>query len=100
QSLRVNALKYEEVLTYVSRMYVDDVDSEDLTNHAIVSMLEKLDPHTSFISREDVKDANQRIDGNFVGVGVRFQILKDTLIVVEAIPGGPSEKLGIRAGDK
>lgn len=100
QSLRNNALKYEEVLTYVSRMYVDDVDSEDLTNHAIVSMLEKLDPHTSFISREDVKDANQRIDGNFVGVGVRFQILKDTLIVVEAIPGGPSEKLGIRAGDK
>ncbi len=100
QSLRLNSLKFEEILTYVNRMYVDDVDSDDLTNHAIVSMLEKLDPHTSYITKEDVKDANQRIDGNFVGVGVRFQILKDTLIVVEAIPGGPSEKLGIRAGDK
>jgi len=81
-------------------MYVDDADAESLTDHAIVSMLEKLDPHTTYISKADVKDANQRIDGNFVGVGVRFQILKDTLIVVEAIPGGPSEKLGIQAGDK
>ena len=100
QSLRINSLKFEEILTYVNRMYVDDADMEELTDHAIVNMLEKLDPHTSYITRADVKDANQRIDGNFVGVGVRFQILKDTLIVVEAIPGGPSEKLGIQAGDK
>lgn len=100
QTLKINSLKFEEILTYVNRMYVEDVDTEELTDHAIVSMLEKLDPHTSYISRADVKDANQRIDGNFVGVGVRFQILKDTLIVVEAIPGGPSEKLGIQAGDK
>ncbi len=100
QSVRMNSLKFEEILTYVNRMYVDDADSEALTDHAIVSMLEKLDPHTTYITKADVKDANQRIDGNFVGVGVRFQILKDTLIVVEAIPGGPSEKLGIQAGDK
>ncbi|MDD2984307.1 MAG: S41 family peptidase [Crocinitomicaceae bacterium] len=100
QSVRSNSLKFEEILTYVNRMYVDDADAESLTDHAIVSMLEKLDPHTTYISKADVKDANQRIDGNFVGVGVRFQILKDTLIVVEAIPGGPSEKLGIQAGDK
>ena len=100
QTLQINSLKFEEILTYVNRMYVEDVDIEALTYQAIVSMLEQLDPHTSYISRADVKDANQRIDGNFVGVGVRFQILKDTLIVVEAIPGGPSEKLGIQAGDK
>ena len=100
QAVRLNSLKFEEILTYVDRMYVEDVDSEELTDYAITMMLEKLDPHTSYISKADVKDANQRIDGNFVGVGVRFQILKDTLIVVEAIPGGPSEKLGIRAGDK
>lgn len=100
QAVRVNSLKFEEILTYVNRMYVDDADAESLTDYAIVSMLEKLDPHTTYISKADVKDANQRIDGNFVGVGVRFQILKDTLIVVEAIPGGPSEKLGIQAGDK
>lgn len=100
QVVRMNSLKFEEILTHVNRMYVDDADAEALTDHAIVSMLEKLDPHTTYISKADVKDANQRIDGNFVGVGVRFQILKDTLIVVEAIPGGPSEKLGIQAGDK
>jgi carboxyl-terminal processing protease len=63
-------------------------------------MLEKLDPHSTYISKDDVDDANQRIEGNFVGIGIRFQLLKDTLMVVETIPGGPSEKIGLRAGDR
>lgn len=92
--------KFEEVLTYVNKMYVDDVNDEELTDAAIVAMLEKLDPHSTFISKEEVHDANERIDGNFVGIGIRFQILKDTLMVVATIPGGPSEKLGILPGDK
>ncbi|MDX2362886.1 MAG: S41 family peptidase [Crocinitomicaceae bacterium] len=95
-----NSYKFSEILNYIEMMYVDDVDGDDLTNAAIVAMLEKLDPHTTYISSEDVNDANERIVGNFVGVGIRFQILKDTLHVVQTIPGGPSEKVGLLAGDK
>ena len=89
--------KFDEVLTYVNKMYVDDVDAEELTDAAIVALLEKLDPHSTFISKEEVNGANERINGNFVGIGIRFQILKDTLMVVSTISGGPSEKLGLRA---
>lgn len=92
--------KFDEILNYINRMYVDDVNAEELTDAAIVAMLEKLDPHSVYISKEDVDDANQAINGSFVGVGIRFQILKDTLMVVQTIPGGPSEKVGILAGDK
>ncbi len=92
--------KFDEVLTYINKLYVDDVNDEELTDAAIVALLEKLDPHSTFISKEEVDEANQRINGNFVGIGIRFQILKDTLHVVATIPGGPSEKLGILPGDK
>src|SRR5690606_5902655 len=92
--------KFDEVLTYINKMYVDDVDDKALTDAAIVALLEKLDPHSTFISKEEVEDANEKINGNFVGIGIRFQILKDTLMVVSTIPGGPSEKLGILPGDK
>ena len=94
------SVKFDEVITYVNRMYVDEVDDEELTNTAIVALLEKLDPHSTFISKDEVDSANERINGNFVGVGIRFQILKDTLIVVSTIPGGPSEKIGLLAGDQ
>ncbi len=100
QDIKTNAQKIEEVFTYINHLYVDDVNNSKLTEAAIVAALEKLDPHSSYISKEDVDDANQMINGNFVGVGIRFQLLKDTLIVVGTVPGGPSEKIGIRAGDK
>lgn len=92
--------RIDEIMMYVSKMYVDDVDRKKLMDAAIVGMLEELDPHSTYISKEEVDDAKSSIEGSFVGIGIRFQILKDTLIVVETIPGGPSEKLGIRAGDK
>lgn len=95
-----NTQKFDEILTYVNKLYVDTVNDDQLTDAAIVALLEKLDPHSTYISKEEVDDANERINGSFVGIGIRFQILKDTLIVVQTIPGGPSEKLGIRAGDK
>ena len=95
-----NALKLREVFTYVDRMYVDEVDGDDIADEAIVSMLEKLDPHSTYIPSKDVQRANESIKGSFVGIGIRFQILKDTLMVVNPIPGGPSEKVGIQAGDK
>ena len=92
--------KFDEVLTYVSKLYVDNVNSDALTDAAIIGLLEKLDPHSTYISKEEVNEANERINGNFVGIGIRFQILKDTLMVVATIPGGPSEKLGLMPGDK
>lgn len=95
-----NSQKFDEILTYVNSLYVDTVNDEQLTDAAIVAMLEKLDPHSVYISREEVDDANEKINGSFVGIGIRFQILKDTLVVVQTIPGGPSEKLGIKAGDR
>ncbi len=95
-----NTRKYAEILTYVNHMYVDEVDQKKLTEHAIRSLLEELDPHSSYISSEDVDDANEKINGSFVGVGIRFQIVKDTLQVVQTIPGGPSEKVGLMAGDR
>jgi carboxyl-terminal processing protease len=91
--------RISEALGYIDYYYVDAVDAQDLANEAIVAMLEKLDPHSVYIPKEEVEDANQQINGSFVGIGVRFQIMKDTLMVVNPIPGGPSEKLGIRAGD-
>ncbi len=95
-----NSQRFAEVLTYVNQMYVDEVNSDELTEIAINALLENLDPHSSYIPKEDVDDANEKINGSFVGVGIRFQILKDTLQVVHTIPGGPSEKVGLRAGDR
>jgi carboxyl-terminal processing protease len=92
--------KFDEVLTYVSRMYVDTVNNDQLTDAAIIALLEKLDPHSTYISKEEVAEANSSINGSFVGIGIRFQIMKDTLHVVATIPGGPSEKLGILPGDQ
>ncbi|MGB0424985.1 MAG: S41 family peptidase, partial [Flavobacteriales bacterium] len=92
--------KFGTLLYYIEQMYVDSVDSEALTEKAIRGMLEDLDPHSSYISSSDVQDANAPLKGNFDGIGIQFNILKDTILVVSPISGGPSEKLGIQAGDK
>ncbi len=92
--------KFEKLLDYIHNMYVDSVNTESLTEDAFVGMLEELDPHSIYIPRKEVQEMNAPLKGSFTGVGIRFQILKDTLMVVQAIPGGPSEKAGIRAGDK
>jgi carboxyl-terminal processing protease len=94
------AQRIGEIYNYIDQMYVDSVDYNRISEAAIVSMLEELDPHSTYIPAKDVQGANQRIDGSFVGIGIRFQILKDTLLVVNCVYGGPSEKVGVRAGDK
>ena len=75
---RSTSYKFNEILNYIEMMYVDEVASDELTDAAIVAMLEKLDPHSSYITKEEVHDANERINGSFVGIGIRFQILKDS----------------------
>lgn len=93
-------LRIYEVYNYVKRYYVDTVNTKQLSEAAVRAMLEKLDPHTVYIPADEVAQANEDIKGSFVGVGIRFNIMNDTLLVVNPIPGGPSAKVGIRAGDK
>lgn len=81
-------------------MYVEDVDFESIVETAIVNMLEEMDPHSVYIPAEDLQAADEPLNGNFEGVGIQFNIFKDTIMVVSPISGGPSEKLGIMAGDR
>ncbi|MFM7722494.1 MAG: S41 family peptidase, partial [Bacteroidota bacterium] len=92
--------KFNALINYIEGLYVDTVDSKKLTEAAIVALLAELDPHSTYISAEELQEANEPLEGSFDGIGVQFNILRDTIMVVEPIPGGPSEKLGIRAGDK
>ena len=92
--------KFASLLNYIEYMYVDSVNSKELTEKAIISLLEELDPHSTYISAEELQEANEPLEGSFDGIGVQFNILHDTIMVVEPIQGGPSEKLGIRGGDK
>lgn len=90
----------EEVFTLIKNNYVDDVDIDKLQDTAIVAMLNKLDPHTSFISADEVEEMNEEIDGSFFGIGIEFDLLNDTLNVVNVLKGGPAEKSGILQGDQ
>ncbi len=92
--------KLESLLYHIDRMYVDDVNKQQLVDAAIVRMLEELDPHSIYIPKEDLEEVNEPLKGNFEGIGIQFNIIRDTIYVVDAIPGGPSERIGIRAGDR
>lgn len=92
--------KFNTLLYYMNRMYVDSVDLDGLVESAIRGMLEELDPHSVYIPAEDLQQADEPLNGKFEGIGVRFNIMKDTIMVVSTIAGGPSEKLGIMAGDR
>ncbi|MGB2423633.1 MAG: S41 family peptidase, partial [Flavobacteriales bacterium] len=94
------AQKFGTLMRYVDQLYVDSVSVQDLTELAIVKMLEDLDPHSVYFSAEELKEADEPLNGNFEGIGVQFNIFKDTIMVVSPISGGPSERLGIRSGDR
>ncbi|MFK7952132.1 MAG: S41 family peptidase [Ekhidna sp.] len=92
--------KFKQVLTYVQNDYVDEVDTDQLVEGAIEQMLKDLDPHTSYIPPRELELVQSRLEGNYEGIGVEFNIFKDTIHVVSPLSGGPSQKLGIRSGDK
>ncbi len=92
--------KVAKLIDIIEQLYVDSVNSPELVDEAIKAMLEKLDPHSAYIPAKSVEAVEAPLKGNFEGVGVRFQILNDTLLVVQAIPGGPSAKVGVSAGDQ
>ena len=84
----------------INNLYVDDVDENKLVEDAIRGMLSKLDPHSSYMTPKEVKDANEPLSGNFEGIGVQFNMIEDTLLVIQPVTNGPSEKVGIIAGDR
>ncbi len=90
----------QEVLNLIRNKYVDQVKVNDLTDTAINAILGKLDPHSVFISAEEVEGVNEDIAGNFFGIGVEFDLLEDTINVINVVPDGPSFKAGIKTGDK
>jgi carboxyl-terminal processing protease len=92
--------KVDLAITAVENLYVDNLDGNKLAEDAIVGLLEKLDPHSNYMTPEEVKEMNEPLQGNFDGIGIQFNMLTDTLYVVQVIPGGPSEKVGILAGDR
>lgn len=96
----LDGLKFERTLQLIKNLYVDDVDSEKLTETAIRAMLSDLDPHSSYLDKEEVKAMNEPLQGDFEGIGISFNMLTDTLYVMEVISGGPSQKVGILPGDK
>lgn len=92
--------KMEEILQLLSEEYVDTVNVDSLIEETIPLMLANLDPHTAYISAEDFDDVNADLEGSFSGIGISFQVMNDTVTVVEVISGGPSEKVGILPGDR
>ena len=92
--------KFEQLLRYIQRDYVDVVNTDSLLDNTIQEMLNKLDPHSTYINPKDIPAITENMQGNFDGIGVEFSIQMDTVVVVSAISGGPSEAQGIRAGDR
>lgn len=84
----------------IASLYVDSVDQTKLTEYAIRGMLDKLDPHSAYSDPEETRKMNEPLEGNFDGIGVQFNVLEDTLVVIQTIRKGPSEKVGILSGDR
>ena len=94
------SMKYGQFLHYLDRYYVDSVNTGKLVEDAIIYELKQLDPHSTYISADDVQKMNEPLQGNFEGIGISFNILNDTLFVINPVPNGPSERVGIIAGDR
>ena len=92
--------KLMQFTNYLSGSYVDTLNMGSLVDDAIEEMLSQLDPHSAYVSAEDMKDVQESFDANFEGIGIEFNVLNDTIIVVNTIPGGPSEKVGLMPNDR
>ena len=92
--------KLNEVMNYIDKYYVDSIDVDSIYNNAINAILQSLDPHSSYSTPEENKAMMEALSGSFEGVGIQFNIMNDTVMVISTISGGPSEKAGIRAGDR
>ncbi len=97
-NLKVN--KFGQTLFYINKLYLDTTSLDRLTDKALIAVMKELDPHSSYINAEDMKATNESMQGNFDGIGVEFALINDTLTFNSTIPGGPAEKVGVKAGDK
>lgn len=101
QKLNNEAIRKLQMAEFaIASLYVDKVDEDKLVEEAIVKMLAQLDPHSTYNNAKEVKKMNEPLQGNFEGVGVQFQMVEDTLLVIQPVSNGPSEKVGILAGDR
>ncbi len=92
--------KFLRTVQLLKTAYVDSVDMNNVVEHGIKMMLEHLDPHSVYMTPDEIKRANEPLQGNFEGVGIQFQVIRDTVNVISTISGGPSEEAGLMAGDK
>jgi carboxyl-terminal processing protease len=92
--------KLNSILNYIEKEYVDKVSKKYLVEKTIPRLLEELDPHSLYIPAKDLQQVNEPLEGNFTGIGIQFNVLNDTLVVISTIANGPSEKVGILAGDR
>lgn len=92
--------KIKKLINYINYDYVDEVDTDELLDGAITEMLSKLDPHSVYISKEDLQQVTENMQGKFVGIGVSFLMYNDSIAVNTVIKGGPSERAGLKAGDR
>src|SRR5512133_2522823 len=99
-SIRSRNDKLNSIINIIESSYVDSVNRNDLVEAAIPAMLKKLDPHSVYIPAKDLARANEPLQGNFEGIGISFNMLTDTIMVISTIQGGPSEKIGLLPGDK
>ena len=93
-------LRFKEILSYVDRDYADSVDTEGLADYAVVQMLEKLDPHSVYIPARDRDKADSFLQSDFDGVGIEFNLFRDTVTVVAPLSGGPADQAGVQPGDQ
>ena len=92
--------RFNKLINLLDAKYVDSVDNYELEAIAMEKMLDELDPHSVYLNAKDLKSSDEAMQGNFEGIGVQFRIEEDTIFIVQTIQGGPSEKVGIRAGDR
>ncbi len=92
--------KLQRAVQFIEFAYIEELHDEDLVERAIRGILKELDPHSAYLSAEELRRANEPLEGSFEGIGIQFNIINDTIIVVSPIPGGPSEKVGLMPGDK
>ena len=99
-TIRIKSDKINSILNIIESSYVDTVNRKELVEAAIPAILKMLDPHSVYIPAKNLARANEPLQGNFEGIGISFNMLTDTILVISTIPGGPSEKVGLQAGDR
>lgn len=92
--------RVEELIRYIQAKYVDTINTDVLVETAITSLFKDLDPHSVYMSASQVKKANEQLEGSFVGIGIEYLLLEDTIVVLNLLDGGPAQEAGVQRGDK